>query len=104
MPNPNSETGMLGAVAPIGKVRIPTQNPYTKESEVLSKAIKEGVVPKYNVPKYSTLDYDIDKLYSKNFENFENNINMSDFVKKNSLSNRFISYLKNEVLPHKETD
>lgn len=104
IPNPNSETGMLGAAAPIGKVRIPTQNPYTKESEVLSKAIKEGVMPKYNVPKYSALDYDIDKLYSKNFENFENNINMSDFVKKNSLSNRFINYLKNDVLPHKETD
>ncbi|MBO4784160.1 MAG: hypothetical protein J5521_05395 [Lachnospiraceae bacterium] len=102
MPNPNSETGMLGAAAPIGKVRIPTQNPYTKESEVLSKAIKEGVVPKYNVPKNNKLDYDIDKMFST--DNFINNLDLSDLIKKDTFSKRFIKYLKNDVLPHTDTD
>ena len=76
--------------------RIPSQKAYTKEMETLAKALKEGTTPKYNVTKYSNLDADIDALSSKKIEN---NFNLSTFK-----WNDFKRYIKNEVLPHTETD
>lgn len=104
IPNPNSETGMLSAAAPIGKIksyRTPTQK-VLYEKEPLAKTIKEGMLPEYNIPKYNKGDYDIDKMF--NTDNFINNIDLSNLIEKNTFSKRFIKYLKNDVLPHTDTD
>jgi hypothetical protein len=114
IPNPNSENGMIGAVAPIGKItsgsqfvsRIPKQKPSIKIMEDLGNgkfsAIDDAgkaMIYDYNLDKNL---YDINKTF--NTDNFINNIDLSNLIEKNTFSKRFIKYLKNDVLPHTETD
>lgn len=114
IPNPNSETGMLSAAAPVGKItsgsqfvsRIPKQKPSIKIMEDLGNGRFSAIDDTGKAMMYdSKLDknlYDIDKTF--NTDNFINNIDLSNLIEKNTFSKRFIKYLKNDVLPHTDTD